>query len=502
MRRETKIILAFSGLALLAHLLTNDRYGYFRDELYYIACARHLDFGYVDLAPLSAVLLWLELTLLGSSLFALRFFPALASAGIVALTGIFARALGGRPWAVALACIASLSAVIYLALGNFYSLNVYEPLLWTGCALVLVRIFNGGSPRLWLWFGVIAGVALENKHSAAFFLAALVLAMVLTPARKHFAQPWIWLGGAIAFLVALPNLVWQINHGWPTWVLLHGIAQSSKNVILSPWQFFQQQILLLNPATFPLWLGGLIWLLASSRYRLLGLAYLMALAEFILMHGKNYYLAPIYPILFGAGGLAWEQICATRRRWLKPVLAVAMLTLAALLAPIALPILPPEKLLAYMRAIHFEVPKTETSHTAALPQLYADQFGWEEMVRSVARVYDSLAPEEQKRAAIFCQNYGQTGAIDFFGPKYGLPPAISGHQNYFLWGPHDYSGQLMIILDADAGDERQQFVSVADRGPVDSSKWAMPWEQRQRILVCRELKKPLPKVWPKLREWR
>src|SRR6266568_4291567 len=200
----------------------------------------------------------------------------------------------------------------------------------------------------------------------------------------------------------------------------------------------------MNPAIFPLWFGGLIWLLASREgrcYRVIAFTYLIALAEFIVMHGKNYYLAPAYPMLFAAGGAGFERILSLRFRWLKPAIAFLVVVSAVVLAPVVLPILSPEKLLAYMRAIHFEVPRTETSQTAALPQLYADQFGWEEMVRSVAGVYASLPPEEQKRAAIFCQNYGEAGAIDFFGSKYGLPPALSDHP------------------------------------------WAMPWEQRLHIFV-------------------
>src|SRR5438552_5099883 len=254
----------------------------------------------------------------------------------------------------------------------------------------------------------------------------------------------------------------------------------------------------------PPWFGGLIWLLASRdgrRYRAIAFTYLIALAEFIVMHGKNYYLAPAYPMLFAAGGVAFERIFALRFRWLKPAIAFLVIVSAIVLVPVVLPVLPPEKSVAYMRAIHFEVPRTETSHTAALPQLYADQFCWEEMVRSVARVYTSLPANEQKHAAIFCQNYGEAGAIDFFGPKYGLPPALSGHQNYFYWRPNDYSGEIMIVLDDDATDEREQFGSVEDRGLVESSPWAMPWEQRLHIFVCRGLKIPLRELWPKVRAW-
>ena len=503
-RVTTSIVAGFALVALIVHLLTIHRYGYFRDELYYIACARHLDFGYVDLAPLSAFLLRIELILFGSSLFALRIFPALASAVTIVFTGILTRELGGRAWAIVLACTSMLGSLFFLAVGNFYSPNVYEPLFWTGAIFLLCRIVNGAPSHTWLWFGVVVGFGIQNKHSMVFFGVAIVLAILLTPQRRQFAQKWIWLGGLIALVIALPNILWQIERGWPTWVLLHGIAKSNKNVVLSPWEFFFQQVTLMNPATFPLWLGGLIWLLTSRegrRYRVIVLTFVIVLAEFVVMHGKNYYLAPAYPMLFAAGGVAFERIFALRMRWLKPAIAFLVVVSAVIFAPVVLPILSPEKLLAYVRAIHFEVPRTETSHTAALPQLYADQFGWEEMVRSVARVYASLPANEQKLAAIFCQNYGEAGAIDFFGPNYGLPPALSGHQNYFYWGPGNYTGAIMIVLDDDATDEREQFRSVEDRGMVESSLWAMPWEQRLHIFVCRDLKIPLRELWPKLRVW-
>ncbi|MGI9087966.1 MAG: ArnT family glycosyltransferase [Chthoniobacterales bacterium] len=498
------IIFGFALVTLAIHLLTNRAYGYFRDELYFIACARHLDWGYVDLAPLSALILRIELTIFGNSLFALRLFPAIASAATVALTGVITRVLGGKIWAVILACTAALSALVYLGIGNFYSLNVFEPLFWMGCAYFLIRIINGATPRLWLAFGLLAGLGVENKHSLVFFGAGLALAILLTPERRQLARPWIWLSGLLAALVALPNVLWQFQHHWPTYELLSNIACSHKNVVLSPPQFFLQQILIMNPATAPLWLGGLAWLLCARdgrRYRVLGFAYLITLTEFIVMHGKHYYLAPIYPMLFAAGAVAMERLCALRWRWLKPALAAAMLAFAALLAPTILPILPPEKLLAYMKAIHFEPPRTETSHTAALPQLFADQFGWEEMVRSIARAFQKLSPNEQKRAGIFCQNYGQAGAVDFFGPKYGLPPALSGQQNYYLWGPRDYSGELLLVIDAPGGDEHEEFRAVEDLGPIASSQWAMPWEQKQHIYLCRDLHGTLRELWPKVKEW-
>ncbi len=503
--RPTGFILWFwTTLALLVHLVANNRYGYFRDELYYIACARHLDWGYVDLAPFSAFLLRIELGLFGNSLFALRLFPALASAGTVMLTGALARQLGGRQWAISLACAASICALVLLGVGNVYSMNVFEPLFWMGCVYCLVRLINGGPWTLWLWFGLLAGLGVENKHSITFFGAGVVLALMLTPQRRELLRPGIWLGGLIALAVASPTIIWQIRHQWPTYELLHNIAHSHKNVVLSPPQFLFQQMLILNPATLPLWLGGLIWLLIGRegrRYRLLAFAYLITLAEFMILHGKHYYLAPTYPMLFAAGGLAFERLFAPRFGFVRPILLALMIISAAILAPTVIPILPPEKLVTYMETIHFKPPKTETSHTAALPQLFADQFGWEEMTRSVARAYARLSPNEQRRVTIFCQNYGEAGAIDFFGPKYGLPPAICGHQNYFFWGPRGYTGELVLVIDDSSEEEREQFRSVQDMGPVETSRWAMPWEQKNRIYLCRGLKTDLKEIWPKLKEW-
>ena len=223
---------------------------------------------------------------------------------------MLARELGGRVSGITLACTGMLGSLFFLAVGNFYSPNVYEPLFWTGAIYLLCRIINGAPSRTWIWLGAVAGLGIQNKHSMVFFGVAIALAILLTPERRQFGQKWIWLTGLIAFVIALPNIIWQIERSWPTWVLLHGIAQSHKNVALTPWEFFAQQITLMNPATFPLWFGGLIWLLASRegrRYRVIAFTYLIALAEFIVMHGKNYYLAPAYPMLFAAGGVAFEK---------------------------------------------------------------------------------------------------------------------------------------------------------------------------------------------------
>ncbi len=337
-----------------------------------------------------------------------------------------------------------------------------------------------------------------------FFGIAVLAGILFSPERRHLKGKWIWLGGLLAFLIALPNIIWQVQNHWATWELLNNVAHSGKNVILNPVEFLVQQALLMNPGTLPLWLGGLVWLLFANdgrRYRALAIIYLITLIEFIVLHGKVYYLAPAYPMLFAAGGVGAERLFSLRWTWAKPAMTALMIIPAAILAPVALPILPPARLVEYMNTIHFHPPRTETSHTAALPQHFADEFGWEEMVASVAHAYRQLPPEDQKRAAIFCQNYGQAGAIDFFGHKYGLPPALTGHQNYFLWGPRGYTGDVMLILDNHADDEREQFAQVEEIGPIETSPWAMPWEQRQKIYICRGLKDDLRTFWPRVKKW-
>src|SRR5215467_2764813 len=244
---ESAIIVSFTAVALLAHLLTNGRYGYFRDELYYIACARHLDFGYVDQPPLSILLLRFSEICLGDSLFAIRLLPALAGAATVALTGLIALELGGRRWAIALACAGSLCALFNLAVGNFFSMNAFESLFWMGAVYLVVRIINGGSPTLWVWFGVLLGFGVENKHSTVSFVAGILVGLLLTPERRHFAKKYIWLGGLIAFVIALPNVLWEARYHWPTYELLNNIAHSNKNVALSPVEFIVQQAIFLNP---------------------------------------------------------------------------------------------------------------------------------------------------------------------------------------------------------------------------------------------------------------
>jgi hypothetical protein len=507
-RRGDGVVLG--GLAFFifaAHVLVAGRYGYFVDELYYIACSKHLAWGYVDQPPLIAVITWLERVTLGESLRALHFLPAVASGLRVLLTGLIARELGARRFAIALACICVIVAPIYLGLDSLLTMNVFESLFWMSAALIALKIFNGASQKLWLLFGVVCGVGLLNKHSILFFGFGLFVGLLLTKQRKQFLSPWIWLGGLIALAIFLPNLLWEIHRGFPTIELLRNVQASGRNTEVGPLGFLLMQALLIfHPLSAPVWIAGLVELLRDREgkgWRALGITWLVIMACMLTMHGRMYYPAPSYPMLFAAGGLAFERWFADWRpaAWLKPVWVALLLITGALVAPFAyFPMLSVDQYLAYSKFMHFAPPKIENQRMGPLPQLYADQFGWKEMAQVVADAYHQLPPEEQKGCAIFGQNYGQAGAIDFFGAQMGLPPAIATHQNYFYWGPHGYSGQCMIVMDDQPERLGQLYARVEKVGTV-YHPLSMP-HQHFDVYLCRGAKfGSLEKLWPGIKHW-
>lgn len=490
-----------SLLKLVLHLLTNGNYGYFRDELYYIACSDHLDWGYVDQPPLIAFVTRAVRVVLGDSLPALRLVPALAGAALVFLTGLIVRKLGGSRYAIILAGLAVIIAPVYLIFHTLLTMNAFEPLLWMLCAYVAILLVRGADQRLWLVFGAVVGVGLLNKHSMFFWGVSFVVGLILTPSRKLLRGRWPWLAGLVALLIFLPNILWEYRHDWATLEVLEN-ASRHQNLDISPLDFVGGQILLLHPATFPVWLGGLIYYLFSARgrqFRLLGLTYLVLLAVFITLKGKVYYLAPAYPMLLAAGSVAFEQMFRGRwGAWLRSSVLLALAITGVVTAPLALPVLPIENFISYSNALGLKGVRTEQNRWGELPQHYADMFGWEEMTATVAQVYGRLSPEEKAACAIFADNYGEAGAIDFFGPKYGLPKAISGHQNYYLWGPASYTGEVVITVSSDLEDLQAIFEEV-EPAATFTNKYVMPYENNSTIYICRRMKMPLREYWPKVK---
>lgn len=489
-------------LKFVIHIATNWRYGYFRDELYYLDCGRHLAWGYADMAPFTPLLAKTGL-LLGGSLIAIRLPCDFAGALVILLTILITRELGGGKFAQALAGVCALLAPSLLIMDDFLTTNVFEPVFWLACVWMLVRIQRTGNSRQWIWFGVFAGLAIENKHSALFFLLAALGAVLLTPLRRELRAKWLWYGVGLIFLLSLPNFIWQATHGFATYHLLRNVQITHKNVVLGPGAYFAQQILAFSPITFAVWGVGLVYCLLRKQWRVLGLIYVLLFILMVALKGKNYYFFPIGPMVIAAGAVVWEQWSA-RRRWMRPAVVTAVVLLSAPLLPIALPILPPEKFVAYEHALHLAPPKSETAQSGPLPQYFGDQFGWEGLVAEIARDYDSLPTEERAHTAIVTGNYGEAGAVNQFGGKYGLPEAITGHQNHYFWGPPKppigIVGSNVIFLQWDEND----VASVCGGDVYELSTHHDPWgmeEENQPIYYCQGLKYSLQALWPKLKHW-
>ena len=501
---EKRLAWMMGAAGFLLQMLVSGRYGYFRDELYYLACSNHLAFGYVDMAPLTPWLARASGMVFGYSLHAIRLLPALAFGAEVALSGFIARELGGKRWAIFVACLSVLLAPAILGNGTRLAMNPIEPLFWMGCIYVLLLALNREQPKLLLWCGVLLGFGLLNKHSTIFFIAALVMGLLISPQRHILATKWFWLAALIAFLIALPNVVWQYVHHFPTLEDLRNVKATHKNIELPPLAFFQQQVMMLNPYSVIVWLVGLFYLFFhrdAKRFRFIAYTYVVFLAVMMALKGKDYYLAPIYPMLFAAGAVFWEKLihAYARLRWLRVAIPAILIVVGASAAPFALPILAPGEFPAYANALGVRTTRTENGMVSILPQHFADQFGWEEMVAKVADVYNSLPPDQRAKTAILAGNYGGAGAIDFFGPRYGLPKSVSAHQNYYFWGPRDYTGESIILLEWNLKDAQYWCRSV-DVGPRNEPYFGMGWEH-YNILVCHDFKVPLSQAWPRLKVW-
>jgi 4-amino-4-deoxy-L-arabinose transferase-like glycosyltransferase len=488
-------VYAAAAVHFVLHLVTNGRYGVFRDEFYYLACADHLDWGYVDHPPLSIVLLWAQRALLGESVWAIRLLPALAGVAVILLAARLARELGGGRFAEGLAALAVAIVPQYLVITGFYSMNAFDVLFWAGAALVVARIVNTGDTRLWLVLGALLGLGLQNKISVLFFGFGLAVALVLTPLRSHLLRPQLWLGGLLAAALFLPHLLWQVAHDWPTLEFIRN-AKLYKITPFSPLQFFGAQFGEIHPWNAPLWLGGLLWLLAGRegrKFRVFGIVYVVAFVTMSLQNSKPYYLGPAYPMLLAAGAVAFEGLSRTRT-YLRPVLVCVLVVGGLLIAPLVVPLLPVERLIAYQRALGAAPVAAERTDMGPLQQHFADRFGWEEMTAAVAKVYQGLPENEKAAALIVTSNYGEAGALRYFGPRHGLPAAVSQHNNYFLWGPGQTHADVVITVGMDVEDVTDTFESVTVAGRLESP-YAMPFETRSPILVCRGLKIPLAEAW-------
>lgn len=488
------------ALKLLVHGWTANAYGYFRDELYFLDCARHLQWGYVDDTP--GIVAFFKLALwLGGSLPVIRMLAALGGV-LTLLSGVWvARELGGGRFAQAFTAWCVLAAPIFLAMNSILCVGCYEAPFWLGCAALLLRIARTGDPRLWLAFGLCAGLGLEMKYTMLLVLGCLLLAQLLTPLRRELRQPAFWAGAGLALLIFLPTLLWQVRNQFPLLEDMANIRRIGKNVALAPLPFLKQQVMMLHPLLAPVWVGGLVFLLRRPTFRVLGWFFLLLLGAMMALQAKDYYLAGIYPMLFAAGAVGFEQVL-DRRGWgaTPRWAALGMVGMAgAILVPALLPLLPPQRLLAYQERLGLRPARTEVAHEAPLEQRLSDQFGWPELAQATARIYFSLSPEERADTFIYAENYGEAGAINQFGPALGLPPAVCAHQAHSFWGPPREKRRTFICIGGGRDGLERVFDSVAVAA-THHHPWGMGFENRP-IYLCRGLRIDLEAEWLRIRHW-
>jgi hypothetical protein len=498
-------VVALATLAL--HLLAIERYGIFRDELYYLACSEHLAWGYVDQPPLIALIAWLVRHTLGDSLVALRLLPILASASCVFLTGLTAWQLGATRFGQVLAALSAAVAPVILSIGHILSMNVFDHLFWVLGAFLAARLLAGGRPWLWIVLGAVVGVGLLNKYSMGFFALALAVGVLLTPARRQLARKEPWIGAALATVLFAPHVAWEITHGLPTLEFMRN-ATLHKNLPLSPLQFLGGSAFEMHPFILPIWMAGVLGLLFARRFapfRALGFIFPVVVGILLATHAKTYYLAPAYFLVLAAGGVvigAWIE--HWRRGWMRAAAAIVVIALlvggGVLTASFALPLLSEEEFVRLQASAGQKPGSGERKAIGVLPQFFADMHGWENLAHTVAAVYHSLPPNERAQAAIFTSNYGEAGAIDRFGRRLGLPRAISAHNNYWLWGPRQHNGETVLVIGWRREDVERTFAEV-ELGGTAVDEWAMPYEANLPVFVCRKPRLPVSELWPRLRHY-
>jgi 4-amino-4-deoxy-L-arabinose transferase-like glycosyltransferase len=501
LRNDVLILSGLSFVLFLYYMLTAafSGYGYFIDEFYYIACSRHLAFGYVDHPPLSIALLALSRWFFGDSLPAIRFFPSLAAAGTVFLTGMMSRRLGGNRAAMIIAALGVIAVPIYLLMGSFYSMNVFEIFLWTGILFLLIKLVEEEQPKYWLAIGLLMGLGLEMKHTMVLYAIAIVVGMLPTGARRLLWNKWFFWGMIGCCILIVPNLLWQIANGFPS-AEFYSNAMRNKNIPTGPVNVILQQILFNNPLALPVWVAGLVYCFFSDRakpYRFLGWAYLFLLTVMIVSQSSRPdRIASMYTVLFALGAVAIARISLTMtRRLVVPAVGFLLVIGIMLAAPISSPLLPPPVLKNYLLAlgISFDIEKGKKNE--ALPQWIADRLGWHELAAEVGRVYHELPPDEQRNSVIVSTNYGEAGALELYGPEYGLPPVYGTHNSYHSWGPPADSVKTYIGVFVNPRDLEQKFESVVEAG-VQTCEYCTRPQQRIPIYIARGPRFSVTAAWP------
>ncbi|HVB32099.1 MAG TPA: glycosyltransferase family 39 protein [Gemmatimonadaceae bacterium] len=507
---------AFAAAKFAVHMLVLavSPYGLHRDEFLYFAMGRHLRFWRMDFPPLIALLANAQTALLGHTLAAARVFPALEGTALVVLAAVIARELGGARFAQGLAALATLCAPIFLRPGNLFQPVVLDQLWWTLALYALLRVARAAAEPLgpqraraarhwWLAFGAAMGLGLLTKFSILFLGVSVLGALLVTPLRQSLRTPWPWLAAALAFAIGSPSITGQIALHFPVVGQMRDL-QASQLTHVNWLSYVVAMPFMLGAATFMLAVAGAVAMVAwrpLAAYRAAGWACVLAFFLLMLLHGKPYYVGPIYPTLIAAGAVWLERMGRAPAPRVRAPLRVAVAAVIALegliVVPIALPLLSRERTAQYIvRAGATWALGTNRGGSDLLPQDFADQIGWEHQAQTLARVYRALPPAEQAQAVIGADNYGEAGAAEFYAGKYGLPPAVCGCGSFWFFGPGTRPGTVVIAIRVDSAKLASMYGSVRLAARI-LSPWSVQEERDVRVWLARNPRTTLQSVWPR-----
>jgi len=484
-------------------LIFAGNYGLFRDEYYYAEVSKHLAWGYVDLQPLSAVILALSRTLFGDSIFGIRILSYLAGSAIVIVSGLIAREMHGSKFAQIFTAFLVIFSGVILGVSSYFSMNSFDILLSALMFYFLIRLINTNNPKLWLVIGLLFGIGLQNKLTFLFLGFGLAVGLVLTKYRNQLKIKELWIAAAVALIIFLPNIIWQFANNFPTLEFMHNAA-AYKNKPMSIGEFSLGSLMELNPAYILFPFTAVYFLFFNNegkKYKLIGWIFISVFLVFAFDNGKPYYMGVLFPVMLAAGVVGADYLIDKYlRNFLRLILVLVIIPFVCITAPFSIPILNVDTFIKYSETLGIKPESGERSEIGLLPQFYADRFGWVDMVKKVAVAYNELSPEEKKEALIFGQNYGEAGAVDFYRKKYHLPPGISSHNNYWIWGyPEGYNGKVMIVIGSSIKDLNEYFNDV-ELAAQHYNKYGMSYENVD-IFICKDPKFPLKEVWKKIKHF-
>ncbi len=490
---DTAILVWMAAALIILHCLTNNQYGFHRDELNFIEDGRHLAWGYVDCQPLTPFVAHIAEMLFGTSLVGIRFFPALAQGLVLILTGLMVRRMGGNRWAQIIAAGGAAISAVSLNQGSIFMYVSFDFLWWVVVAYGVISLLKSGDARWWLSIGAAIGLGMMTKLTMSFLVAGLVAGVLFTPARRYVHSPWLWAGAAVSLLIFLPNLIWMVQHDF---IALQKIAYIHARDVSDgfyKWFLIDQLYSAANPASIYLWVFGLYFFWRSSsalgapNYRPLVWMYAVPLVGFLVTQGRGYYLAPAYPMLIAGGayyiGEQVRNLTPAQRNdkfsWLYYCLVISGLFAASFSTPVV------------------PINSFWWKWADGIHQLYREEIGWPELVKTVADIRDTVPLEERSRLGILAGNYGEAGAINVYGPAYNLPHVISGMDSFWLWGYGDPPPETVIVVGLTPSEAYPLFETCTLAGTITNPYGVQNIETRYfpDILLCRHLRQPWEQFW-------